>query len=825
MGPIAVLGGGGYNDSGLHTHWIFITIATTAALISPCARAQVSDAQQASAVVGKYCATCHNAKLQTAGLVLDAATLGNVPAGAERWEKVIRKLRANTMPPPGLPRPDPATYDALAGYLETELDRAAAAKPNPGKLPLLHRLSRTEYQNAVRDLLAIEALPKEMDYSLLLPPDNSNSGFDNLADLLFVSPTAMESYLGAAEKISRLAVGDLAAPPMVNIYRVPDEQPQNVRVDGLPFGTRGGLAVRSYFPADGEYRIKVTFVGRSTEAEQVELSVDGERAQLVTSAIRQAARGATKAAPNAAASAAKDDDDDSAAAPGYGGGRRPIEFQVSVKAGPRLVGVAFIERNEVRDEEVLRPRMRGAGAEIGVGVVTISGPYNAKGPGDTMSRKRTFICRPASAAEEEPCARRIVSTLEHRAYRRPVTANDIETLMPFYMAGKTEGGFDLGIQRAIQRLLVSPQFLFRIERDPSNAAPGTAHPVSDLELASRLSFFLWSSIPDDELLELASQGKLRQPGVLERQVRRMLADPRSTSLVSNFAEQWLYLRDIENKRPNEALFADFDESLRDAFRRETDLFLDSVLRGNHSVLDLLSANYTFVNERLAKHYDIPNVHGSDFRRVTFPSGSPRGGLLGQGSILTITSYANRTSPVSRGKWVLENLLSAPPPPPPPDVPALKTEGKDTGKTLTMRDAMLQHRANPACAGCHSRMDPIGFAMENFDGIGRWRDQDAGNPIDASGVFPGGEKFEGMAGLKASLLSHPEEFVSTITEKLMMYGVGRNVQYYDRPAIRAILKQAARNNYTFASLVLGVVESAPFQMRETPAHGEAKTARR
>jgi hypothetical protein len=387
-----------------------------------------------------------------------------------------------------------------------------------------------------------------------------------------------------------------------------------------------------------------------------------------------------------------------------------------------------------------------------------------------------------------------------------------------------EGGFDLGIQRAIQRLLVSPQFLFRIERDPSGAAAGSAHLVSDLELASRLSFFLWSSIPDDQLLDLASQGKLRQPGVLEHQVARMLADSRSASLVTNFAEQWLYLRDIENKRPNEALFADFDESLRDAFREETDLFLDSVLRDNHSVLDLLSANYTFVNERLAKHYGIPNVHGSDFRRVTLPPGSPRGGLLGQGSILTITSYANRTSPVNRGKWVLENLLSAPPPPPPPNVPALKTEG-NTGKTLTMRDAMIQHRANPACASCHARMDPIGFAMENFDAIGRWRDRDAGNPIDASGAFPGGEKFDGMAGLKAALLSHPEEFVSTITEKLMMYGIGRNVQYYDRPAIRAIIKQAARNNYTFASLVLGVVESEPFQMRETPAAAEEKTARR
>jgi len=803
----------------------FIAIAAAAGLMSPSARAQAFDSTQAGAVIGKYCTTCHNAKLQTAGLILEPAAVSNVPAVAERWEKVIRKLRANTMPPPGLPRPDAATYDALAGYLESQLDNAAAAKPNPGKLPLLHRLSRTEYQNAVRDLLAVEALPKEMEYSLLLPPDNSNSGFDNIADLLFVSPTAMESYLGAAEKISRLAVGDPAAPPMVNIYRVADEQPQNVRVDGLPFGTRGGLAVRSYFPADGEYRIKVTFVGRSEQQEQVELTVDGERAQLVTSAVRQAARGAKKATPNATANAAKDDDGDPDAAPGYAAGRRPIEFRVPVKAGPRLIGVAFIEKDEVRDEEVLRPRLRAAGAEIGVGVVTISGPYNAKGPGDTLSRKRIFVCRPAPASEEDSCARRILSALERRAYRRPVTANDVETLMPFYTAGKAEGGFDLGVQRAIQRLLVSPQFLFRIEREPPPSAPGSVHPVSDLELASRLSFFLWSSIPDDELLDLAIQGKLRQPGILEQQVSRMLADSRSTSLVSNFAEQWLYLRDIENKRPNEALFADFDESLREAFRRETDLFLDSVLRGNHSVLDLLSANYTFVNERLAKHYGIPNVHGSDFRRVTFPADSPRGGLLGQGSILTITSYANRTSPVSRGKWVLENLLSAAPPPPPPDVPALKTEGKDSGKSLTMRDAMIQHRANPACAGCHSRMDPIGFAMENFDGIGRWRDQDAGNPIDASGVFPGGEKFNGMAGLKAALLSHPEEFVSTITEKLMMYGLGRNVQYYDRPAIRAIIKQAAGNNYNFQSLIMGVVQSAPFQMRETPAAGEAKVARR
>jgi mono/diheme cytochrome c family protein len=786
--------------------WVFASLPGHAQSASP----PSASSQQASAAIGKYCATCHSARLHTAGLVLDPATVTDVPGGAERWEKVIRKLRAGSMPPPGAPRPDQSTYTALAGFLETEIDRAAAAKPNPGKLPLLHRLSRTEYQNAVRDLLALDALPKGMDYSLLLPPDNASSGFDNIADLLFISPTAMESYLGAAEKISRLAVGDPTAPEMVSIYRISDEQPQTARVDELPAGTRGGLAVRSHFPLDGEYVIKVALAGKAEMEQRIEITVDGERVQMATIAAGQGGR---------------DVYDADVRGGGRAGAGKALEFRVPVKAGPRMIGVTFLERNEARDEQVLRPRMRGIGPQIAVDVVTISGPFNAKGPGDTPSRRRIFVCRPASASQEEPCARQILSALERRAYRRPVAAADVQTLMPFYTSGRAEGGFDMGIERAIQRLLVSPQFLFRIERDPAGALPGTSHPVGELELASRLSFFLWGSIPDDELLNLASQRKLRSPGVLERQVHRMLADPRSSSLVTNFAEQWLYLRDIEAKRPNEILFADFDETLRAAFRRETDLFLDSVLRGNRSVLELLTANYTFVNERLAQHYGIPEVHGSEFRRVTFPAGDPRGGLLGQGSILTITSYANRTSPVNRGKWVLENLLSAPPPPPPPNVPALKTEGNETGKTLSMRDAMIQHRADPVCSTCHARMDPIGFAMENFDAVGRWRDRDAGNPIDASGVFPGGVKFDGMAGLKAALLGHPEEFVSTVAEKLLMYGIGRNVQYFDQPAVRAIVKESARGNYTFSSLVLGVVASVPFQMRETPAAAAAKTAQR
>jgi hypothetical protein len=456
---------------------------------------------------------------------------------------------------------------------------------------------------------------------------------------------------------------------------------------------------------------------------------------------------------------------------------------------------------------------------LAIDIVTISGPYHVPQPAagqmasDTPSRRKIFVCHPSSAADEPACAKRILLSLERHAYRRPVSDADLQDVMPFYEAGRKDGSFDRGIEKAVERLLVSPQFLFRIERDPAGVAPGTAFRVSDLELASRLSFFLWSSLPDDELLNVAVRGKLKDPVVLEREVRRMLADPRSESLVTNFAEQWLYVRDIDSKKPDELLFPDFDETLRSAFRRETDLFLDSILRGNHSVLDLMTANYTFVNERLAKHYGIPNVEGTYFRHITFPPDSPRGGLLGQGSILTLTSYATRTSPVLRGKWILENILSSPPPPPPPNIPALKTEASDSGKPLTMRQAMEAHRANPVCASCHARMDPIGFAMDNFDAVGRWRDTDAGQAIDPSGVLPEGTRFNGVAELKKALLRQPEQFVTTVTEKLLMYAIARNVQYYDQPAVRAIVRQAAASNYTFASLVLGVVKSAPFQMRK------------
>jgi mono/diheme cytochrome c family protein len=806
-------------------------------------------ATSSAAVLKQYCATCHNERLKSGGLVIDPAGVTSVGSGADRWEKVVRKLRTQSMPPLGAPRPDAVSYDRVATFLETELDRAEAARPHLGKLPLTHRLSRTEYRNAVRDLLALESLPREVSIDYLLPPDNISSGFDNIADLLFVSPSNMERYLDAARKISRLAVGDPAMPVMVNIHKLDPEHPQDERVEELPFGTRGGIAVRSEFPVDGTYIVRVD-VG-AAQGHDLEVLVDGER-------VARRSLGGGRGGPAVDAPPGQPDPSDpdptpptgsagavgsvsSVGSAGAGGGRGggrgrggavgPLEFPLMLKAGPKLIGVAFVQRTDARDEATLRPRMRSRGTQPAINSVTISGPYNVTGRGDSPSRRRIFVCRPSSAVEELPCARRILATLARRAYRRPANETDVRDLLPFYEQGRRgsglpaeasakAGSFDLGIQKALERLLVSPQFLFRIEREPfdsaqgkpSNVATGTAYRVNDIELASRLSFFIWSSIPDDELLDVAAAGRLKDPKVLEQQVRRMLADPRSESLVTNFAAQWLYLRDIAAKQPDEILFADFDETLRIAMQRETELFIGSVFRENRSVLDLLRANYTFLNERLARHYGVPNIKGSYFRRVTFPDGSVRGGLLGQGSVLTITSYSTRTSPVLRGKWVLENLLSAAPPPPPADVPSLKTETAP-GKPLTLREAMIQHRAAPTCAGCHARMDPIGFAMENFDAVGRWRERDGQQPIDATGVFPEGTKFDGIPGLKRELLRQPEQFVGTLTERLLMYAIGRNLQYYDAPTVRAVMRDAEPANNTLASLVLGIVKSRPFQMRE------------
>ena len=737
----------------------------------------------AAETIQKYCVTCHSDRLKTGGLTLASADLTKPSANAGTWEKVIRKLRTGAMPPAGAPRPGQAESDALAAYLEASIDRDALTAPNPGKLPLVHRLSRTEYQNAIRDLLAIEALPKEIDYPLLLPADNSSSGFDNLADLLFVSPAIMERYLDAAEKISRLAVGDTKAPVLVNRYRLHPEQWQGARVDELPWGTRGGLSVQNHFPADGEYRIQVQLAAPPAEPHQLEIAVDGERAQIVTVGGNGAGRGRRGQQPRT----------------GEPEPDRALEFRIPVKSGPRLIGITFIERDEVRDESTLRPRMRSRGTEPALSLVTISGPYGTTSPGDSPSRRRIFTC----ATRDDACARRILLALTRRAYRRPIDGRGRSGSAAVLHEGTARKPDSIGASSWHSNVCSSARSSCSGSRENRRLR---SRRVSDLELASRLSFFLWSSIPDEQLLNVAAQGQLHTPAVLEREVRRMLRDKRSAALVTNFAEQWLFVRDIEAKQPDGLVFPDFDETLRAAMRTETDLFLDSVLRENRSIVDLLDANYSFVNERLAKHYGIPNVQGSYFRRVTFPADSPRGGLLGQGSILTLTSYATRTSPVVRGKWVLENLLAAAPPPPPPNIPALKTEGAEPGKTLTMREAMSAHRANPSCASCHARMDPIGFAMENFDAVGRWRDHDSGSTIDASGAFPNGVTFDGMAGLKKVLLADRQQFVNTVASKLLMYALGRNLQYYDEPTVRAIVRQSAAGNYTMASLVTGVVKS-------------------
>jgi hypothetical protein len=745
-----------------------------------------------SSTVRSYCVDCHDEETRTAGLVLEPAQLDDIGAHAEIWERVVHKLRAGSMPPAGEPRPPAEAYASITSYLEQTLDAAAAAAPNPGRLPELHRLTRTEYKNAIRDLLALEHLPAEMDYELLLPADNSSSGFDNIADLLFVSPVIMERYLEAARKIARLAVGDPDMPTMVNMHRLPLELPQDEPVEGLPFGTRGGLRADSYFPLDAEYVFHVELAGRIGEPHTLEISIDGARV------------GAAELGP--------------------AGRRRPLEFRVPVSAGPHLVGVSFVQRTHAFDESTVRVQRRSRGTLPAIELVTISGPFAATGPGTTPSRERIFACRPQSAAAEPDCARVILERLARRAYRRPATAVDVDTLFAFYEDGYAEGGFDGGIQRALERLLVSPQFLYRIERVPPDAVAGQPFDISALELASRLSFFLWSSLPDDRLLELAATGDLLQDSVLDSEVERMLADPRASALVDNFASQWLFLRDVESKDPDLFVFRDYDEGLREAFITETELFVESVLREGHSVLDLIRANYTFVNERLAEHYGIPYVEGSRFRRVTLPEGSGRGGLLGQGSILTLTSYPTRTSPVLRGKYVLDNLLATPPPPPPPNVPALAAETTGERSTTTLREAMAAHRSNPECASCHAQMDPIGFAFEHFDAVGRWRDTDGGLPIETRSVLPDGAEIDGIAGVQRLLIGDPERFVSAVTEKLLMYAVGRNIQYFDRPSIRAIVRAAASDDYTFAALIRGIVRSVPFRMRMAPEPADERAAR-
>jgi hypothetical protein len=773
----------------------------------------------ASGLSRTYCATCHNDTLKTGNLSLEHLSLDRAAADAETLEKVIRKVRAGLMPPAGAKRPDRATLDNFASSIENAIDRAAAASPNPGKTPL-HRMNRAEYANAIRDLLALD-----VDASTLLPADDSSRGFDNIADVLGVSPSLLERYVAAAAKISRLAVGERDASPLQVTYTVKGDLSQNQTLEGQPLGTRGGTTITHNFPVDGEYQIKLSLLklsfgqvfGEGAEGEELEVTLNGQRVKLfkldeVPMFFMREANGSHPPKPKPTDPI----EERVKMTPDI-----RLEFPLTVKAGPQTIGVAFLNKGYAANEDLVK-RPLSSTYDVFIGMqygyttaphlsrVVITGPYKATGLGDTPSRRRVFACRAASPADETPCARQIISTLARRAYRRSVSDADVDSLLTFYQQEKTKtGNFEAGIEMALRRILADPEFIFRFEPTPAGVAPKAAYRVSDTELASRLSFFLWSSIPDEELLKLAIDGKLHQPAVLEKQARRMLADPKSRSLVTNFANQWLYLRDLKSANPDVTVFPDFDDNLRQGFQRETEMLFESVMREDRSVLDLLDADYTFVNERLAKHYGIPNVYGPDFRRVPVPSDARRG-LLGQGSLLLVTSNANRTSPVIRGKWILENLLGAPPPTPPPDVPNL--EEKPTATARSVRERIEQHRANPTCAGCHKIMDPIGLSLENFDAIGRWRAVDEGVKIDASGQLVDGTAIAGPADLRKAMLARGDVFVAAMTEKLMMYGVGRETKYYDMPTVRAVMRDAAKNRYRFSDLVLGIVKSQAFQMR-------------
>ena len=733
--------------------------------------------------------------------MLDKADVDHVGDHAEIWEKVVRKLRGGMMPPQGMPRPEQAKIEDLILWLQTSLDQAAAAHPDPGR-SALHRLNRTEYANAIRDLLGLK-----VDVSALLPADDESNGFDNIAEVLRVSPSLLEAYLSASREVSSLAVGDPKTAPISESFRVPPDMAQAEHIEGLPLGTRGGILIHHNFPLDADYELNVfllrNIVGYLTGMEfphQLEVSIDGSRVFL---------------APVGGEEDLKLLDTNLALAGDTLDAR--LRTKVHVKAGPHDVTVAFLRRDSAESDEPLQPFTRDLDLQNMNGIplidhVQVTGPFNAKGSGDTPSRKRIFVCTPAGSKDEVACANKILSTLARRAYRRPVTDSDMETLLSFYQTGKNQGGsFESGIENSLRLILASPKFLFRTEPDPAHVAPGSVYHVSDLELASRLSFFIWSSIPDDELLTVAAQGKLKDPAVLDRQVRRMLADPKAEALVNNFAEQWLFLRNVQSVAPDEATFPNFDDNLRQSFRHETELFFESVVKEDRDVMDLLTANYTFVNERLAKHYNIPNVYGSRFRRVTLTNDARRG-LLGQGSILSVTSYPTRTSPVLRGKWIMENLMGTPPPAPPPNVPALKDQAQG-GKVLSIRQLMEEHRKNAPCSTCHKVMDPLGFALENFNAVGEYRTKDASGPIDASGQLADGTKIDGVVDVREALLKHPDYFVGTLTEKMLTYALGRPLEYYDMPVVRGIVAGAAHHDYRFSSLITGIVKSQPFEMKK------------
>ena len=766
-----------------------------------------------SQLLGQYCVTCHSDRLRTGGLSLEARDFARVALEADVWERVIRKVRVGAMPPQGVPRPDPALLEGFVARLESTLDRAAANRPNPGA-PVLHRLNRTEYANAVRDLLGVDL----GDASKLLPPDDSAFGFDNVAHALSVSSVLLQGYLSAAGRISSMAVGDREVTAAAETYYVRQDLSQDRHIEGLSLGTIGGLRVRHLFPRDGEYSFQATLFRTNTDAmrgldypHELEIAVDGERIFL----------GAVGGEQDLLTLFADPK-------PGSDSIDERLRVRVAVKAGYRDVQIAFLEKTRAKDTHRLRSFIRSSSDTFAFSgrphleSLTISGPFTPGGLGETETRQRVFVCRPAQKSEEAACARQILSRLARRAFRRPVTEQDLAVLLQFYETGYQAGAFEGGIQVALQRLLASPQFVFRFERAPESVAPGGVHRLTDWELASRLSFFLWSSIPDDELLDAASRGSLRDPVTLERQVRRMLADPRAEALVENFAGQWLHLRNLRNIVPNWIEFPDFDDNLRQAFVREVELFVGSLLREDRSVLDLLSADHTYLNERLAKHYGIQGVYGSHFRRVRLVQ-EPRRGLLGKGAVLTVTSHADRTAPVLRGKWIMENLLGVPPPPPPADVPSL--EEQVNGRRRTMREQMEVHRGSPGCASCHKLMDPLGLALENFDAVGAWRTRDAGVPVDASADLFDGSSVDGPVQLRQALLKRPDVFVGTLTEKLFTYALGRGLVGTDMPSVRQVTRAASRNGYRFSSVIVGIVSSPQFQMRVRPQEESASSSLR
>ena len=790
-------------------------ITSLAVLSAAAAAAQSSSAAKAApktatptvasqhAVLEQYCFTCHNQKVKIGGIALDKLDLTKVSQDTEVWEKVVRKLRAGMMPPVGSRRPEPAAYETLTASIENEIDRAAVTKPflQP---PGVHRVNRTEYANTVRDLLGISVDPAQY-----LPVDDSSGGFDNVAGTLAISPALAEGYLSAAAKISKIALGHDTSPDQKR-YIAPSDLSQENHVQGLPFGTRGGMMIDHYFPADGDYSlywspvrgINGDIFGSNRKGEQVEVIVDGARVKLFD--FEKVPEGCGDC----------------------GEQKATTEAHVTLKAGTHRVGVTFLSKTEIPIYDLNQHSLRSVLDTVPIpgyifapqiAQLTVEGPFKGERPKDTPSRKTILICTPANAADEVPCAKKIISNLARQAFRRPVADSDMEDFLTLFQSGRNDGNFEDGIERVVQGILSHAEFVFRGEADPATAKPGQPYRISDLELASRLSFFLWSTAPDEQLMTLATQNKLHEPKTLEAQVHRMLADSRSHALVTNFAGQWLQLRNLASAAPITQLFPDFDDNLRQAFRTETEMFFESIMREDRSVMDLLTANYTFVNERLARHYDIPNIYGSQFRRIELgPEFDMRRGLLGQGAIQLVTAVADRTSPVERGKWVLLNILGTVPPDPPPNVPALRTSNKTANGQavpleLSMRERMQEHRANPVCAACHQKMDPIGFSMETFDAVGKYRTTEFGKKLDLSANLTDGIKFDGVAGLREALLKYKPQFVRSITEKLMVYALGRNVEYGDMPVVRAISREAAQNNNKFTSLVMGVVKSAPFQM--------------